>query len=105
MAKDLAALDKYIKSCISVFISLLCLTVITVAVSTLNLPSKAAIALALSIALVKGSMVAAIFMHLIEEKWLIFFSLITTVLFFFFLIFIPVVTASDVIEQVIRLSH
>ena len=49
---------------ILVFVSLMVLTVVTVAVSYLHLPVTAAIAVALVVATVKGSLVAGYFMHL-----------------------------------------
>ena len=82
---------KHSRIYIGVFIALLMLTVITVGVSYLNLSFIAALALALLIATIKGSLVACFFMHLISEKKLIYYSLILTVLFFSFLMSCPVV--------------
>ena len=58
------------------------LTIVTVAVSKLHLPMWETIALGLSIALVKGSLVAAFFMHLISERKLVIAVLILTAFFF-----------------------
>ena len=58
-----------------VFGSLLVLTGFTVGAYFLHLPTRTAIALALSIATVKGSLVAAWFMHLISERKLIYWVL------------------------------
>ena len=74
---------------ISVFVALAFLTVVTVAVSYLHLPIVPAILVALTIALIKGSLVAAFFMHLISEKTVIFSVLLFTVIFFFVLLFLP----------------
>ena len=74
---------------IIVFVSLAALTLITVAVSYLQLSVGAAIALALFIAAIKGSLVAAFFMHLISERKLIYAVLILTLAFFLALIFLP----------------
>jgi len=72
-----------------VFVALAALTVITVAVSTLDLSVGAAVAVALFIAAIKGSLVAAFFMHLISERKLILSVLILTLIFFLALIFLP----------------
>ena len=72
-----------------VFVALAALTVITVAVSTLDLSVGAAVAVALFIAAIKGSLVAAFFMHLISERKLVMSVLILTLIFFLVLIFLP----------------
>lgn len=72
-----------------VFVALAALTVITVAVSTLDLSVGAAVAVALFIAAIKGSLVAAFFMHLISERKLVMAVLILTLVFFLALIFLP----------------
>src|SRR5215510_10432195 len=54
-----------------------------------------AITVALIIASVKGSLVAAVFMHLSDEKKWIYGSLILTVVFFFVLMMLPILTTSD----------
>lgn len=74
---------------ILVFVALAALTLITVGVSYLHLSVGAAIALALFIATIKGSLVAAYFMHLISEKKLIYAVLMLTFIFFLALIFLP----------------
>lgn len=65
------------------------LTIVTVAVANLNVPHMVAIALALAIATVKGTLVAAFFMHLISERKLIFAVLAFTAFFFGMLIWGP----------------
>lgn len=75
---------------IIVFAALAALTVITVAVSQLHLGPAAALAVALVIAVTKGSLVACYFMHLISEKKVIYAVLILTVVFFIVLMSIPV---------------
>lgn len=74
---------------ILVFVALSALTLITVAVSYLDLTTGAAVLVALLIASVKGSLVAGFFMHLISERKLIYYVLLLTVAFFIFLIFVP----------------
>jgi cytochrome c oxidase subunit IV len=72
-----------------VFVALACLTIVTVGVSYLHLPFLGAVTLALAIAIVKGSLVAAYFMHLISERKVIYAVLILTVVFFAILMMIP----------------
>lgn len=72
-----------------VFAALAALTVITVAISYLRLPIGPAIFLAMAIATLKGTLVAAYFMHLISERGIIFSILGITLLFFIFLMTIP----------------
>ena len=73
-------------------------TGITVGVNLIHLSSVAlAITVALVIATMKGSMVAAIFMHLNHEKKWIYGALILTVVFFAVLILLPNLTVSDTI--------
>ena len=71
-----------IKGYIIVGVSLLTLTVVTVSISYLHLKLPEAIAVALFVATVKGSLVACYFMHLISEKKLIYLVLSFTVFFF-----------------------
>ena len=76
---------------IGVFVMLAILTAATVAARyTLHLSMPGTIAVALAIACVKGSLVAAFFMHLINEKKLIYSILILTVVFFAALLWLPV---------------
>jgi cytochrome c oxidase subunit 4 len=74
------------------------LTIVTVAVAFIEMPVWMAIAVALFIASVKGSLVACYFMHLISEKKLILVTLIFTVFFFVGLLLLPVFTNMDAIE-------
>ena len=78
-----------------VFVALAALTVVTVAVSYLHLSIGPAIALALFIATIKGSLVACFFMHLISERKLIYSVLILTVIFFLALMVLPLGTFAD----------
>ena len=90
-----ADIDKHVRTYIIVFVSLMALTLITVSVSYLHLPIKQAVAVALLVATIKGSLVASYFMHLVSEKKLIFAVLGLTVLFFVVLLFGPFLTHSD----------
>ena len=77
---------------------LLLFTGITVGVNLIHLSSVAlAITIALIIATMKGSMVAAIFMHLNHEKKWIYGALVLTVVFFVVLILLPNLTVGDTI--------
>ena len=88
MAKH-ADIDRQVRIYILVFVSLMALTIVTVAISRLHLPVKEAIAIALAVAIVKGSLVAGYFMHLFSEKKLIYWVLGVTVAFFFFVLVLP----------------
>jgi cytochrome c oxidase subunit 4 len=91
-------IDKHVRTYIIVFVSLMALTIVTVAVAFIEMPVWMAIAVALFIASVKGSLVACYFMHLISEKKLILVTLIFTVFFFVGLLLLPVFTNMDAIE-------
>ena len=78
-----------------VFVALLCLTAITVGVSYLHLNRPLAITVALVIACVKAGMVAAVFMHLLDERKVIYAVLILTVAFFFLVLLLPMFTIVD----------
>ena len=86
-------IKKHVRIYLAVFAALAVLTVVTVAVSYLHLEVHEAIALALVIATVKASLVAAYFMHLISEKKIVYWILAITVVFFLVLMFVPVMTA------------
>lgn len=87
-----ADIDKTIRSYKIVGVSLYALTVITVAVSYIELPPIGAVALGLAVALVKGTLVAGVFMHLFSEKFLIYWSLALTVFMFFAVLLGPLIT-------------
>jgi cytochrome c oxidase subunit 4 len=65
-------IDKHVKIYITVFVSLMALTIVTVVISRFHLPVPIAVTVALLVALIKGSLVACYFMHLISEKKLIY---------------------------------
>lgn len=88
-------IDKHVKVYITVFVALMILTVITVAVSYLDLSLPMAVTVALFVATVKGGLVAGYFMHLLSEKKLIYAVLVVTVLFFIALMVLPVVTHNN----------
>ena len=92
---DPAEIDKHVRVYIIVFVALMALTLITVAVSYLDLPPAMAIAVALFVATIKGSLVACYFMHLISEKKLIYAVLAITVVKFVALMILPVLTHNN----------
>lgn len=83
------AVKKEVRVYIAVFGALAILTVLTVGVSYLKLPLALAIAVALFIAVVKGSLVAAFFMHLSTEKKIVWSILLLAAFFFIFLLLYP----------------
>jgi cytochrome c oxidase subunit 4 len=96
MAGDHAVdIDKHVRIYITVFVALMVLTIVTVAVSRFHLPIPIAVTVALAVAIVKGSLVACYFMHLISEKKLIYAVLAVTAFFFVALMVLPVVTVHD----------
>ena len=89
MHADVEAVRKSVRTYMMIGGALLVFTAITVAANLLNLSVPAAITLALIIASIKASMVAAVFMHLNHEKRWIYGSLLLTVAFFIVLKSIP----------------
>jgi cytochrome c oxidase subunit 4 len=88
-------IDKHVRVYIIVFVALMVLTVVTVAISRLHLSVPLAVTVALFVAIIKGSLVAGYFMHLVSEKKLIYAVLALTVAFFIALLALPVVTHSN----------
>lgn len=89
------AIKKSVRTYLVVFVSLAALTVLTVAVSYLDLATGTAISIALLIASVKASLVAMFFMHLIDERKAIYWILGLTVVFFVGLMSLPFSTFAD----------
>jgi len=75
-----------VRSYLAVFGALLVLTIATVAVSYIHLPTTPAVALGITIATAKAALVAMFFMHLKHERRLIYVSLILTAVLFVALI-------------------
>ena len=90
-----ADIDRDVRIYITVFVTLMVLTIVTVAISRVHLPIGTAVTLALLVATIKGSLVACYFMHLISEKKLIYAVLILTVAFFVPLLALPVLTHAN----------
>jgi cytochrome c oxidase subunit 4 len=87
--------SKHMGKYYAVFVALICLTAVTVGVSYLHLNRPIAITVALIIATVKAGLVAAVFMHLISERKVIYAVLILTALFFALLIALPNLTTFE----------
>lgn len=88
-------IDKHVRIYITVFVSLMVLTIVTVAISRFHLPVPIAVSVALLVAIIKGSLVACYFMHLISERKLIYAVLVLTAAFFIALLALPVLTVHD----------
>lgn len=76
-----------------VFVALLCLTLVTVALSTLHLPRPLAIALGLSVATVKAGLVLAVFMHALQERRALRVVLGLTAVLLLLVLLLPVLTS------------
>jgi cytochrome c oxidase subunit 4 len=79
----------HVKTYVIVFVALAFLTVVTVAISYLDLGVGASVVLALGVASVKGALVASYFMHLIDEKITIYWTLLITAAMFLILMLLP----------------
>ena len=97
MHADVEAVRKSVRTYMMIGGALLVFTAITVGANLLHLSVPAAITLALIIASIKASMVAAVFMHLNHEKRWVYGSLLLTVAFFIVLMSIPLFTTMDTI--------
>ena len=97
MTESEAALVKeHVRVYVVVFVALAVLTVVTVAISYLDLPTTLAISVAMVVATVKASLVAGYFMHLLSEERVILWLLILCAAFLVFLMFLPVGTTSGI---------
>jgi caa(3)-type oxidase subunit IV len=95
MHSDAAAVKKSVRGYMMVGATLLVFTAITVAANQVHLAVPIAVTVALMIAIMKGSMVAAVFMHLSHERKWIYGALLLTVVFFVVLMCIPIFTTMD----------
>ena len=94
-ASDAESIRKQTRAYVVGFVTLMILTILTVAVSSFHMPVGLAILVALVIASFKGSLVAAVFMHLSHERKLIYWVLLLTVIFFVVLMAIPSLSQWD----------
>jgi len=92
-------IKKHLKVYIGVFVALLVGTIITVAVSRVNLGHAGNISLALVIAVLTAALVAGFFMHLVSEKKPIYTILVFTAFFFVGLMALTIWAMNDSPEQ------
>jgi cytochrome c oxidase subunit 4 len=97
MHSDPAEVKKSVRTYLNVGVMLLVFTGVTVLANQFDLAVPAAITVALIIATMKGSMVAAVFMHLSHEKRWIYGTLLLTLVFFIVLMLVPLVTTLDTV--------
>jgi len=102
MHSDPESVRKSIRLYLTIGVSLLIFTAITVAANRFHFVVPIAIAVALLIAIVKGSMVASVFMHLNNEQRWIYGALVLTVFFFIVLMCLPLFTTLDTIGTPIQ---
>jgi cytochrome c oxidase subunit 4 len=95
MHSDPAAIKKSIRTYLMIGGVLFVGTVVTVLANQVHLAVPLAITVALIIATIKGSMVAAVFMHLSHEKRWVYGALLLTVAFFIVLMFVPLLFILD----------
>ncbi|MEE2663479.1 MAG: cytochrome C oxidase subunit IV family protein [Myxococcota bacterium] len=89
---ELAHFKQHLRVYLAVFIALAVLTVVTVAISYLDLPTGYAITVAMVVATVKAFLVAGYFMHLVTEQKVIHWLLALSAAFLVFLFVLPLVT-------------
>jgi caa(3)-type oxidase subunit IV len=94
-AASIEHIQKQVRVYVTVLVALAALTVVTVGISYLHLPIHWAVTVALIVALVKGSLVALYFMHLISEVKTIYWTLALCVVFFAALMFLPAFTVHE----------
>jgi cytochrome c oxidase subunit 4 len=104
MQSDSESIKNGIRTYWMIGAALFVFTVITVAVNQVHLAVPLAITVALIIASIKGSMVAAVFMHLSHEKKWIYGALLLTVLGFIILMTVPIFTLNDSIGTPIHVA-
>ena len=97
MHSDSSEVKKSIRTYMAIGVALLVFTGITVAANQFHFGVPVAVTVALIIATMKGSMVAAVFMHLSDEKKWIYAALVLTVIGFIVLMSVPFLTTHDTI--------
>jgi cytochrome c oxidase subunit IV len=102
MQSDAESVRKSIRLYLTIGGSLLIFTAITVLANRFHFVVPIAIAVALVIAAIKGSMVASVFMHLNHEQRWIYGALALTVLFFIVLMCLPLFTTLDNIGTAVQ---
>ena len=101
MSDTHANLHKHTGLYVTVFVLLVVGTIATVGASRLEFSSGMSIVVALLIAGVKASLVAAVFMHLKWEKApVLWYTLVLCAIFFTGLLLLPMLTVQDLPPQV-----
>ena len=96
MAESAEEIRHHIAVYKKVGLALAVLTVVTVAASYLHIDSVAmTVTIALFIASIKGALVACYFMHLIDERSIIYWVLSITAFIFVVLMCVPVLSEAD----------
>jgi cytochrome c oxidase subunit 4 len=80
---EAARVKEHVKVYVMVFVALGVLTIVTVGISYLELPTPWAITLAMLVATIKAGLVACYFMHLISEERVILLLLLLCAAFVF----------------------
>ncbi len=89
---EAARVKEHLRVYVMVFVALAVLTVVTVALSYLHLPTALAISVAMVVATVKAGLVAGYFMHLLSEEKVILWLLLLCAAFLVFLFVRPLGT-------------
>ncbi len=89
---EAARVKEHLRVYLMVFVALAVLTVVTVALSYLDLPTALAITVAMVVATVKATLVAGYFMHLLSEEKVIIWLLVLCAAFLVFLFALPLGT-------------
>ncbi len=92
LESEAARVREHLRVYVMVFVALAVLTVVTVALSYLHLPTALAITVAMVVATVKASLVAGYFMHLLSEEKVIIWLLVLCAAFLVFLFALPLGT-------------
>ncbi len=89
---EAARVKSHLRVYVMVFVALAVLTVVTVAISYIQLPTAIAITVAMVVATVKATLVAGYFMHLLSEEKVILWLLLLCAAFLVFLFALPLGT-------------
>ena len=95
---------RHVRIYLTVFGALTVLTVVTVAVSFLEVSMGMGIVIALIIASVKASLVACYFMHLISERKVIYGVLVLSAVFLIVMLLVPMLTESEMLVSELLVS-
>lgn len=95
-------ISKHVRIYVTVFLALLVGTVVTVGLNYLHFTSVAlTVTIALFVAVIKASLVACYFMHLISEKKMIYVIMGFTVFFFAALLILTLSSYGDLPERTV----